>query len=92
MSVDIHYRLHGILPIRRFLNRHAPRFIAGVHAPTDQRAAHGDQITGNPLLRHQCSKMIRRIAFPDRRQIDKQIGNIFLQVLLPVLVDDGQML
>ena len=36
--------------------------------------------------------MIRRIAFPDRRQIDKQIGNIFLQVLLPVLVDHRQML
>ncbi len=45
-----------------------------------------------PSLSHQCGQMIRRITFPDCRQVNKQIGDVFLQILLPVLVDHRQVL
>ena len=92
MPVDVDNRLHRVLLIGWFLDGHTPRPAAGVHAPADERAPDGNQITGNAFLRHQGREMIRSIPLAYRGEIDKQIGNIFLQVLLTVLGDHRQML
>ncbi len=91
VAVDINDRLYGILLIGRFLDRHAPRFIAGIHPPTDQRAPYRHQIAGDPLFGHQRGQVIGGIAFANGRKINKQVGDILFQILLAVLVQHRQM-
>ena len=92
MSVDINNRLHGIFAIGWFLDGHPPRLPVAVHSPADQRPADRNQVAGNALLLHQASQMIGGIAFANGGEIDKQIRDVFLQILPIRVVNDRQML
>ncbi|MNF03124.1 hypothetical protein D3C80_2023880 [compost metagenome] len=65
---------------------------AGIETAAHECATDGNQITRDPLLSHQRGEMIRRVSLANRGEIDKQIGNVFLQVLLTILIQYAQML
>ncbi|MNF03290.1 hypothetical protein D3C80_2025750 [compost metagenome] len=64
---------------------------AGIETAAHECPPDGNQITRYPLLSHQRGKMIRRVPLANCGEVDKQIGNIFLQVLLPILIQYAQM-
>ena len=92
MTIDVDNRLDGVFPVSRFLDRHPPGLAFAVHPAAHQRPAYRHQIAGDPLLLHQSREVIGSIALPHRGEIDKQIGDIFLQELPAALIDNLQML
>ena len=92
VTIDVDNRLNGVFPVGRFLDRHPPGLAFAIHPAADQRPAHRHQIAGDPLLLHQPREVVGGIAFPHGGEVDKQIGNIFLQELPAALINNLQML